>query len=427
MQRAHIENGVSCQGAEFHGRASFRGNFNGIADFKRTIFYEMPSFSYTDAHQWEFQGARFEKGAKFHSSAFRSLAVFQNICFNEVLSFSNSIFHCIPNFSGIKGSTLDFSGSKFLKNASFSNMFLRDLLNFERTNFEGDAEFINIEARTFTAANANFTNHTVLNECKVRETASFERTFFGGSIDFESSLFFGETNFRKSIFEDQTFFDRAVFSSVLNFKSCRFLSQVSFTETCFSKYFPNFKNCIFKENVTFSASHPFWPPISTRATREARNSLNTIRHLVSKQGFIEDEHYFFRREMALAARLGTLRQRLPYWLFGLLSDFGNSIHRPGWALLITWFMGFASYLGYLCWPQNTEALSCEIFGSTSKAAGFSFSNVFGFLGFNRLYFSPEELFALPTVLKVIAASQTVAGAILIFLLGLGLRNRFRLK
>ena len=49
------------------------------------------------------------------------------------------------------------------------------------------------------------------------------------------------------------------------------------------------------------------------------------------------------------------------------------------------------------------------------------------LGFRRELIGPETLTALPGVLKAVAAAQTIAGIVLLFLVGLAIRNRFRMK
>ncbi|MEJ2019032.1 MAG: hypothetical protein P8X51_12290, partial [Maritimibacter sp.] len=64
--------------------------------------------------------------------------------------------------------------------------------------------------------------------------------------------------------------------------------------------------------------------------------------------------------------------------------------------------------------------------SWTNALGLSFSNLFSFFGFGRLFFS-EVLEALPWYLQALSGFQTVSGFILLFFLGLGLRNHFRLK
>lgn len=159
------------------------------------------------------------------------------------------------------------------------------------------------------------------------------------------------------------------------------------------------------------------------AAEQARASLAIIRHAVGKQGLPEEEHYFFRREMACAARIGRFYQRLPYWAFGCLSNYGYSLARPTIGIVALWIVAAFAYLLFhpVLEPVKTE------FGAIGTAAGFSFSNLFAFLGFNRTLVDPELLESLPSGLTFLAAFQSVAGVILLFLLGLGLRNRFPLR
>jgi hypothetical protein len=49
------------------------------------------------------------------------------------------------------------------------------------------------------------------------------------------------------------------------------------------------------------------------------------------------------------------------------------------------------------------------------------------LGFRKDLIDPQVLTGLPGWLKVIAASQTIAGIVFLFLFGLAIRNRFRMK
>jgi hypothetical protein len=60
-----------------------------------------------------------------------------------------------------------------------------------------------------------------------------------------------------------------------------------------------------------------------------------------------------------------------------------------------------------------------------KAIGLSFINTFGVLGFQRLL--PDATRELSDLLLVVAGVQMMAGVILLFLFGLALRNRFRMR
>ena len=67
-------------------------------------------------------------------------------------------------------------------------------------------------------------------------------------------------------------------------------------------------------------------------------------------------------------------------------------------------------------------------GIQPEAVGWSFGNVFSFLSFGKTYYAGDcYVKTLPAFLKVIAAFEMIGGFILLFLLSLGLRNRFRLR
>jgi len=57
----------------------------------------------------------------------------------------------------------------------------------------------------------------------------------------------------------------------------------------------------------------------------------------------------------------------------------------------------------------------------------SLANTFGLLGLRKDFVDPRLLNDLPGALKVVAGLQTVIGAVLLFLFGLAVRNRFRVK
>jgi hypothetical protein len=55
----------------------------------------------------------------------------------------------------------------------------------------------------------------------------------------------------------------------------------------------------------------------------------------------------------------------------------------------------------------------------------SFANTFAALGIRKDLINPQLLNGLTGWLRVIAAIQTILGIVLLFLFGLGIRNRFR--
>ena len=161
-----------------------------------------------------------------------------------------------------------------------------------------------------------------------------------------------------------------------------------------------------------------------------------IRHVVGKQSRVDDEHFFFRKEMEFVRRGGGFQGWLVrfYWL---ISDYGHSILRP-LLFLIGTVAGFAVYLTDKatkdCFSPGTaisDICRADWVAEIPVMLALSFANVFAFLGFHRRFFSDpfsEDRFgeALPWVVYW-SGAETVLGVVLLFFLGLGLRNRFRLK
>ena len=48
-------------------------------------------------------------------------------------------------------------------------------------------------------------------------------------------------------------------------------------------------------------------------------------------------------------------------------------------------------------------------------------------GFRKDFFDPATIERLPAPLQILAALQTILGTILLFLFGLGIRNKFRMQ
>jgi hypothetical protein len=62
-----------------------------------------------------------------------------------------------------------------------------------------------------------------------------------------------------------------------------------------------------------------------------------------------------------------------------------------------------------------------------QSPGLSIANTFNVFGFRKDFFDPATVEHLPAFLKILGAIQTILGAILLFLFGLGIRNKFRMK
>ena len=133
----------------------------------------------------------------------------------------------------------------------------------------------------------------------------------------------------------------------------------------------------------------------------------------------EDEHFFFRHEMRCKSVLEGWSDRKFIHLYGLISDYRYSVVRPanGLALNVAIDWGFLGI--YLRCVKSSE-------NPVIEGLGLSIANTLPFLGFIRRFHGDIYKDA-PNWLEVITATQSTGGIILLFFLGLGLRNRFRLK
>jgi hypothetical protein len=124
----------------------------------------------------------------------------------------------------------------------------------------------------------------------------------------------------------------------------------------------------------------------------------------------EDELDFFARELQSRRVLLGPWKGVPIGVYGLLSDYGRSYLRPLVALVIVAAIGTGAF-----WLFDART-----FG---EALGLGAANTLNVFGFRRDFGLAVET---PLAwLEVLAAVQGVLGTILLFLVGLGLRNRFR--
>jgi hypothetical protein len=131
----------------------------------------------------------------------------------------------------------------------------------------------------------------------------------------------------------------------------------------------------------------------------------------------EDELDFFALELQSRRVLqeSVLKgSGLPIAFYGLLSDYGRSYARPLYALFAVAAVGTLVLL-----------LSGAL--APWQSLGLSLANTFNVFGFRKDFFDAATIEHLPALLKILSAIQTILGAILLFLAGLGIRNRFRMK
>jgi hypothetical protein len=133
---------------------------------------------------------------------------------------------------------------------------------------------------------------------------------------------------------------------------------------------------------------------------------------MASQGLNEAAHFFFRREMTHKAKLSEWWERSFYAIYRF-AEYGYGVWQPLAGIAVLLLVGALSLIHWGCLHYTT-------------ALGLSFANIFKFFGFQRVHFA-GEIGKLNPYLEFMTGAQTVIGYFLLFLFGLGLRNRFRLK
>ena len=275
-----------------------------------------------------------------------------------------------------------------------------------------------------------FTQDAFFRSATFTQAADFRSATFTQGAYFSSATFTEGADFMSAVFEGRAYFLRAKFGepvenepSLLRLTDAQFSQPANFRDAKFLNRYPDFTGTIVHDKSLFPSERQNWPGKTDQDATKGRDSCAFLRHHVSKQGQPEAEHFFFRREMQFAEQIGGFWERLPYRLFGWVSDYGHSIAQPAKWLGCVWLGCALIYMVVFNWPG---AITPSEVIPAGKGFGFSLANMFKFFGFQRTYY-PDLIEALPRWLKFLAAFQTVVSYVLIFFLGLGLRQRFRLR
>ncbi|WP_254054819.1 hypothetical protein [Pseudophaeobacter sp. EL27] len=361
-------------------------------------------------------GAQVKCGLSSQEVVFKGIVNFKYVHFNGLINFRSSEFEKLAEFSCVhfgsqdkRSGRTDFQNAKFSGRAEFSSSCFFHPVIFQNVAF---AEKANFGATEF------------------KKDIYFDAAVFDKSLTLSSAIFESAVSFRAALFHGVVAFNRAEFLSkeprfAPNFSEAVFDKPANFRGAKFETLYPVFEDAILHERTKFTVDEKgetYWPARTEQPLNIAKETCSTIRHILAKQSLSEDEHFFFRKEMHFAGQIGSIWQRLPYLLFGLFSDYGHSIARPFWFLFGVWFVGVAFFSAHFVVDHS------GLFESANDwtALGLSFSNLFPVFGFGRVYFG-GQLNELPPFLKFVAGFQTVASLPLLFFLGLGLRQRFRLR
>jgi len=311
-----------------------------------------------------FGNIKFQRPLLLSKRFFPSHAIFSGTIFSDNFSIESSVLQ-----SG------HFNKTVFLRNAYFRGTKMGSIGNISNA-----CEFINCE----------FRQHAEFSEATLRN-ADFTKSIFHTSAHFENTMFvLGCPKFFEAELPENTLFPLKLRNWGLPFTN--FDRQGNATEYE--------ENGINRETTKYSA---------------LRKRMEAIQRPV-------EAGFFLRRELSLRSELKGW-DALLIKTYGILSDYGYSVCRPAAALIFTILVGSAIYGGFFAQGSATDARLENYFLS---GIGMSVSGTFSFLGLGRLFYS-ETLQSAPSPVAFVYGLQTLSGFLFSFLLGLGVRNRLRLK
>jgi hypothetical protein len=359
-------------------------------------------------------GFRFPVPADFHSATFSADASFTAAQFNRIADFSSATFSGDTKFDrahfDVGG---DFQSATFAKRADFEYVSNFVNANFRSATFSDYADFNNV---SFNGDRPDFFL------ARFSSDVDFASAKFNGGVDFGSATFSKTASFNAATF-NMANFNAATFFNPVTFINAKFNGSASFAFARFDAQPPDFRGATMHEATEWHGVT--WPkPPKTKANAQQQVYVyERLKQEMERLKKHEDEQKFFRRE--LRARRRLLWASPGDWLLNFLyersSDYGLSVIRPLFWLFFVFAAGTAFFAGY--------PLYCGAPMPITLAAELSGANILVFLPNKReIMMDTKVVDCLSNTATVaISTAQSLLGVVLLFLLGLALRNRFRMR
>jgi len=399
----------------FHGATFSSADFTG-ATFSFAAHFTGATFSYAGFRGATFSSAGFFHGATFSSADFTgatfSFAGFRGATFTDIARFVSATFNNTADFTGATFTdTAHFMSATFNNTADFTGATFSYAVHFIDATFNNTADFVSatfsytdFERTTFSYA--RFTGATF-------SSARFIGATFTSVADFTSTKFTGVANFTSATFASNVQFANAEMGSLTFFARSEFICP------------PQFFGAKLHEGTVWRDVVWPKPPAGVEQAGEFVEAYERLKLEMDRLKKHGDELDFFARELECRRVLLGFWKGLPLALYGALCGYGRYYMRPLGILVIIVILGAVPIRAHF-----SDILAFKTFadhGFGGAAIGLSFANTFGILGVRKDLIDPAILQALPGWLKVVATIQTICGIVLLFLFGLSIRNRFRMK
>ena len=423
--QASFKNTIFPETANFHN-----ANFMGSGDFRGATFKGEATFHVVRFRQGNthFDGATFEGHANFLSANFeQGAANFNGTTFLEDAIFADAKFRRGAVFSGAKfGKLAEFGTAKFFGDAIFHKATFSDgPARFQNASFDQIADF---GGATFGKEGADFSS------TKFIRYGTFDEAAFTGYANFQRAEFFGEASFRSTKLRGLAAFNDAKFKTIAVFKDSTFESV------------PTFHGAELHQDTTLEGV--IWPerPHEGQSPYDAARAWARLRVEMNRLHKHEDELRFFAKELNARAhdrRNEPLAKRLLYRSYLALGA-GRSVLRP-----LRWLLGLNMFLFLPVYWYATSAsqwrklpirdVLADVVSLNIPAdvVSFTLGRALPLIGgsnperadlYRRLFARTDSAgIDVPLWLEVVGTLQQLVGVVLLFMIGLALRNRFRMK
>ncbi|WP_168173405.1 MULTISPECIES: pentapeptide repeat-containing protein [unclassified Thalassospira] len=398
--------------ATFKGGARFiSATFKGIAQFGSATFKRDALFRDTifEGDAW-FRDATFEGDAWFRDATFEGTAWFRDATFERIANFSSSTFEGVARFH-----SATFEGGA----------------QFTRVTFERDTWFISATFKGISQfSRATFKRDALLSSATFEDATWFHRATFEGDAGFSNVCFEKPTQFSDARFNTDASFNAAQIKQAFDLSGARF------------KEVPDFRQTHCEEAPLLDDVHIDSTIVKQRKPSDKTNFAVTAKYRALKRLAIQGHDHkheveFFAEELK-SRRLMVYTQRDPSWwlsfIFDELSDYGRSIARPLMYWLGVIMLSAVHYIAMATPLDPYRATECLAGAGSQVNTAYQLAFAKGLLvpGLADRTIVTQAydcLFGdiIPGSAAVVAGIQTLLSAILLFLLLLGIRNRFKLK
>lgn len=389
--------------------------FKKSVNFYFSSFLKDASFGYTSFSEYStFHAAIFYSNVSFHGAEFQGTSVFTSVCFRPPPSGSDT---------ELKAS---FVGCRFKDVADFTGAEFHRRMDFQATTFERRVQFDQIKLPESHAlwqgmfSDAQFKDVTSFRGAGCRAFAAFDGAVFAGGLRLDDP---GEANvqaqFEKELAQTLDVGSTAVGANLPSAFIAKWLVGAKALPTGLSARL-----------AARSTSGEVNNRVHGTGLRSLEGGCRVLKQSMEKASDKVREQMFYAFELTARRHQQDISraERLFSYAYAGTADYGRSIARPLWLLVLTIPL-FTIFYWFIFYIQGKSTDSELIYQSLSLSFGRVFP--FGLWQSNTLAYQTDVLQLRDTgmglALRLLATLQSLLALIFAFLVGLALRRRFHIN